>query len=372
MGTEASAGGRDESKRMGGARADFVAGLGRKVAAARESLRAAVASPEDSAPREELGRRLHGLSTHAEILHFRALAEALRRARQLLAQAVSGPLGAEVAAGLVRLLDDAPKLAWDEAPPTGETPMPSSASGEIPTAITPFLPAVDEEPLEASVRLPLPPVEETRPLTFTPPAPPLREEVAAAERHEAPLRGDDADISLEGTPMLVADDDAGVTWYFADRLRAAGCLVHEALDGPSALAGAFATNPALVLLDIQMPGLDGLTLARALRRDIALRDVALFHTSWREDWLHRTRELSGVFMGALRKDAKTALVLARAREALRPRLRIGARIAAPGAVQGRLDGVTTHTLLQLVAAHRPDARIVVQDAAFRYELELRA
>jgi hypothetical protein len=47
--------------RLGGARADFVASLGRKVSDARELLNALEEDPSSKAARDELRRRLHAL-----------------------------------------------------------------------------------------------------------------------------------------------------------------------------------------------------------------------------------------------------------------------------------------------------------------------
>ena len=65
--------------------------------------------------------------------------------------------------------------------------------------------------------------------------------------------------------VLVVDDDATVREVVVDYLRAAGHEVREATDGPGAL-DAVRDEPAdLVVLDVMMPGLDGLEVARRLR-----------------------------------------------------------------------------------------------------------
>ena len=53
------------SGHLGGARADFVASLGRKVQDARVLLAAVEASPQSPAPRDELRRKLHALGVWA-------------------------------------------------------------------------------------------------------------------------------------------------------------------------------------------------------------------------------------------------------------------------------------------------------------------
>jgi response regulator NasT len=65
--------------------------------------------------------------------------------------------------------------------------------------------------------------------------------------------------------ILVADDERVVLFTLAEGLREAGFEVIEARDGLQALALCQSDAPDLALLDIRMPGLDGLELARRLR-----------------------------------------------------------------------------------------------------------
>ncbi len=66
-------------------------------------------------------------------------------------------------------------------------------------------------------------------------------------------------------PILVVDDDAGVRDLVSDVLADAGYATVLAPDGERALRLMQDTRPALVLLDIQMPNVDGPSLARELR-----------------------------------------------------------------------------------------------------------
>jgi two-component system, OmpR family, response regulator ResD len=65
--------------------------------------------------------------------------------------------------------------------------------------------------------------------------------------------------------VLVVDDDPTVTEVVAGYLVRAGFAVDRAGDGPSALARAAAVPPDLVVLDVMLPGLDGLQVCRQLR-----------------------------------------------------------------------------------------------------------
>ncbi|GGO94998.1 response regulator transcription factor [Wenjunlia tyrosinilytica] len=65
--------------------------------------------------------------------------------------------------------------------------------------------------------------------------------------------------------VLVVDDDPTVAEVVASYLDRAGFTVDRAADGPAALARAAAERPDLVVLDLMLPGLDGLEVCRKLR-----------------------------------------------------------------------------------------------------------
>jgi two-component system cell cycle response regulator len=73
--------------------------------------------------------------------------------------------------------------------------------------------------------------------------------------------------------VLVADDDADILRFVEINLRLEGFEVVTARDGPDALAKAAAVRPDLVLLDVQMPGIDGYTLCARIRADASLAAV---------------------------------------------------------------------------------------------------
>ncbi len=68
----------------------------------------------------------------------------------------------------------------------------------------------------------------------------------------------------DGARVLVVEDDPTVRDVVAAYLRAAGLAVEEAADGVSALAVASSRPPDLVVLDLMLPGLDGLEVCRRL------------------------------------------------------------------------------------------------------------
>ncbi|MGZ3418737.1 MAG: response regulator [Polyangiales bacterium] len=189
----------------------------------------------------------------------------------------------------------------------------------------------------------------------------------AGERRKS--RGQSLEISLENRVIVVADDDAGVASFIAGALRDAGATVHAVADGEAALEVARRTEADVIVTDVVMPKLDGVSLARALRRDVVLRDRPVVLLSWKEDLLQRLRDLR-VEGATLRKDDDARTIVARVREVLAPRVRVEARIAAGAEVRGRLDDLSVASLLRIVDRVRHDACVIVRDAAHVYEVEL--
>jgi two-component system, OmpR family, alkaline phosphatase synthesis response regulator PhoP len=70
-----------------------------------------------------------------------------------------------------------------------------------------------------------------------------------------------------GHTILVVDDEPRIVQVVRDYLELAGFTVLSAADGASALRTARTGRPDLVVLDLGLPGLDGLDVARSLRRD---------------------------------------------------------------------------------------------------------
>jgi DNA-binding response OmpR family regulator len=73
--------------------------------------------------------------------------------------------------------------------------------------------------------------------------------------------------------ILVADDDEDILLLVTTRLRRDGFNVVSASNGEQALALAREQKPVLAVLDIGMPGLDGLEVLAAIRADETLRGM---------------------------------------------------------------------------------------------------
>ena len=69
----------------------------------------------------------------------------------------------------------------------------------------------------------------------------------------------------EGYRALVVDDEAALAEVIASYLAREGFEVHVAVDGTAALSMAREVDPDLVVLDIGLPGVDGIEVCRQLR-----------------------------------------------------------------------------------------------------------
>ena len=75
--------------------------------------------------------------------------------------------------------------------------------------------------------------------------------------------------------VLVVEDDANMQGFLQEVLASEGYSVLTASDGQEALTQAFARKPDLILLDLLMPNLDGVTFCKAIRADHRTQDVPI-------------------------------------------------------------------------------------------------
>src|SRR6266576_5657596 len=73
--------------------------------------------------------------------------------------------------------------------------------------------------------------------------------------------------AIPDRPILVVDDDAKIVRLVRTYLERDGFSVVTAADGPAALDALERHRPALVVLDLMLPELDGRAVIRAVRRD---------------------------------------------------------------------------------------------------------
>lgn len=101
--------------------------------------------------------------------------------------------------------------------------------------------------------------------------------------------------------ILIADDEAPIRTALGDLLRLQGYRVVEAGDGDEALRLADAHQPDLVLMDLVLPGIDGISATHRLRRTPSTAAIPVIAAT--ASWLGEQPGalLAAGFSGALRK-----------------------------------------------------------------------
>ena len=109
--------------------------------------------------------------------------------------------------------------------------------------------------------------------------------------------------------ILCVDDDPLILQLNGDILRFHGYKILNALDGPAALEIAARERPALILLDIMMPGMDGFEVCHRLKADPALKDIPIIVLTAMTDTRLNARAFEAGAQLAMRKPAEPAVVL---------------------------------------------------------------
>jgi DNA-binding response OmpR family regulator len=144
-----------------------------------------------------------------------------------------------------------------------------------------------------------------------------------------------ANPSAPGARILVVEDEPTINQAVTDRLRAEGFTVDQAYDGPGAVTMFQEQLPDLVVLDIMLPGFDGL---EACRRVQAIRPVPVLMLTARSD---ETDLLVGLGIGAddyVTKPFSMREVVARVRALLR-RVERAEELSTSGAGRIELPGL---------------------------------
>lgn len=113
---------------------------------------------------------------------------------------------------------------------------------------------------------------------------------------------------MTSTDLLLVDDDAAFRSTARALLTSAGFgVLAEAATGVDALAAAAAIGPALVLLDVQLPDIDGFEVARRLRAGPEPPAVVLISTREAIDYGRRIQDCGA--LGFITKSSLSAASL---------------------------------------------------------------
>ncbi len=128
--------------------------------------------------------------------------------------------------------------------------------------------------------------------------------------------------------VLVVEDEHAIATAVAHRMRAEGWQVEVAADGPAGVAGASRLQPDLIVLDVMLPGMDGLEVCRRVQAE---RPVPVIMLTARDD---ETDMLVGLGVGAddyLTKPFSMRELVARSKALLRRVDRAAQLATAPSA-----------------------------------------
>jgi DNA-binding response OmpR family regulator len=172
-------------------------------------------------------------------------------------------------------------------------------------------------------------------------------------------------------PILVVDDDAKIVRLVRTYLERDGFTVVTAADGPAALEAIQRDAPALVVLDLMLPELDGRAVIRAVRRDEASASTPILVLSARGSTIDRIAGLEDGADDYLPKPFSPGELVVRVKAILRRASRTStAATAGPGgppAARHDADDALVHGDLRLSRARhevtvvgRPVALTVVE------------
>src|SRR5262245_14420086 len=185
---------------------------------------------------------------------------------------------------------------------------------------------------------------------------------------QSPIRSSEVPppVDPQRQRVFVVEDDGDIARLIQHNLDAAGYEVHSFLTAALVLADALRERPALFLLDVMLPGVDGFDLCRQIRQHEALSKTPIIFLTARSEEADRVRGLELGGDDYITKPFSPRELVARVRTVLRtvrdappPEiLRLGDLEVDPSSMTVRIEGRTVLTtvrefrLLEYLAAHR--------------------
>jgi DNA-binding response OmpR family regulator len=117
--------------------------------------------------------------------------------------------------------------------------------------------------------------------------------------------------------ILIIEDEATLVNNVADKLRAEGYKVSIAMDGETGWEKVRAEKPDLLVLDIMLPGLDGLSICRMVRNDVNITSTPIIMLTARSTEIDKIIALEGGADDYMSKPFSLGEFLARVRALLR-------------------------------------------------------
>jgi CheY-like chemotaxis protein len=179
------------------------------------------------------------------------------------------------------------------------------------------------------------------------------------------------DQGLVDRSIVIVNEDPEIGWSQSQILHDAGAHVRLAFDGNDALELSRKVLPDVIVADAFMSGLDGVALARSLRRQSLLRDVGIILVGARRGLLERLAKLGAAADSYLLDKADAATVRSSVARAIESRRLVETQLATPGEVHGSLTTIAPRTLFVATARIRPDAAITLRQGSDVFEVEVR-
>ncbi|HRI66968.1 MAG TPA: response regulator [Polyangium sp.] len=129
----------------------------------------------------------------------------------------------------------------------------------------------------------------------------------------APRDAADLDASASEEPILIVDDNAASLDVLFNLLGSAGFELAAAVTGEMALELIARDAPALILLDVQLPGIDGYEVCRRIKADAATSRIPVIFMTAQTDVENRLRGLSLGAVDYVTKPFQQEELLARVR-----------------------------------------------------------
>lgn len=116
-------------------------------------------------------------------------------------------------------------------------------------------------------------------------------------------------MNLNDYVLVVADDDPAICASYVELFTAKGYVVHTCGDGARAVELCREFRPAVALIDLDMPVMDGFETARALRADAELVDMRIVAITALSDERSSSRAWDAGFHEFLAKPVSASMLL---------------------------------------------------------------
>jgi two-component system response regulator MprA len=179
------------------------------------------------------------------------------------------------------------------------------------------------------------------------------------DQHVTPAGGQNSQQKLsagEGSrrTLLIVDDEQSIVDFIRLGMRYEGFRVEDAPDGVSGFDLAQRLRPDLIILDVLLPGMDGIEVCRRLRESEATADIPILMLTAKEEVNDRVTGLDAGADDYLTKPFSFEELIARVRALLRRQQ----RLIAAGGPGGRLLRVADLTLDEAAREVRRSERLI--------------